>query len=353
MSKISIKSLNLNDLIDLIKENNESDFRLTQLLEWLYYKNVNNFELMTNLPRDFIEYLSSNFVIENARAENIQKSNDGTVKFLLKFNTISREDAVPILVETVAIPANNKNSDRWTLCISSQAGCLMRCKFCATGQQGFVRNLYTGEILEQVIFVSNYLNIQPNNIVVMGQGEPFLNFDNVLDALNLLNNQKGFNIGARKITVSTCGIISGIKKYANTNKQYGLAVSLHSAIQEKRDEIMPGVKNFTLSKLKNEIKNYINITNRRVSFEYLMIKDFNDTNEDLDALKTYCKNMLCHINLIKLNDIPNCMFKPSKEYIINSWVKQLNSFGIETTVRDSRGSDIDAACGQLLHKSSN
>lgn len=273
---------------------------------------------MTNLPKQFIEYLSSSFVIENAQAVNIQKSNDGTVKFLLKFNTISAKDNDSVLVESVAIPSNNKNSDRWTLCISSQAGCLMGCKFCATGQQGFIRNLYMGEILEQVIFVSNYLDIQPTNIVVMGQGEPFLNFENVIDSLNLLNHEKGFNIGARKITVSTCGILSGIKNFSNINKQYGLAISLHSAIQEKRDAIMPGVKNYTLSKLKNEIKAYVDKTNRRVSFEYLMIKDFNDAKEDLQALKTFCNNMLCHINLIKLNDVPDSKFKPSNESTINN-----------------------------------
>ena len=207
-----------------------------------------------------------------------------------------------------------------------------------------------GEIIEQVIFVSNYLNAKPTNIVVMGQGEPFLNFTNVIDAIDILNNSKLFNIGARKITVSTCGIISGINSFLKINKQYGLAISLHSAMQHKRDIIMPGVSNYSLKELKKSVIDYIKQTNRRVSFEYLMLRNFNDTEEDLKAMINFCKGLLCHINLIKLNSIDSSEFLPSTNETINKWIAQLNKSGIETTLRDSRGSDIDAACGQLIHK---
>lgn len=211
------------------------------------------------------------------------------------------------------MPSLAEGSEQLTVCISSQAGCPMACKFCATGKQGFVRNLYCGEIIQQVLFIQKELKKRISNIVVMGQGEPFLNFDNTIDALKLINDKKIIGLGSRKITISTCGIIPGIKEFSNIDKQFGLAISLHSAIQEKRNALMPEVKNYTLSQLKHVIINYAKKTNRRPTFEYLLIKDINDTEEDLKALINYCKGMLCHINLINLNSVPDSKFQPSSK----------------------------------------
>lgn len=220
-----------------------------------------------------------------------------------------------ICVECVAIPSFDKSSVQLTVCISSQAGCPMACEFCATGKQGFVRNLYCGEIIQQVLFMQKELDKKISNIVVMGQGEPFLNFNNTIDAMKLLNEKKILGVGSRKITISTCGIIPGINKFTNIDKQFGLAISLHSAIQEKRDKLMPGVKNYTLNHLKDAIINYTKKTNRRPTFEYLLIKGVNDTEEDLKALINYCKGMHCHINLINFNSVPDLKFQASHKSI--------------------------------------
>ena len=301
---------------------------------------------MTNLPKSLISALSVSFVITKPQLHAGQTSNDGTQKFVLEFPATSKDEKT-VCVECVAIPSLNKNSEQLTVCISSQAGCPMACEFCATGKQGFSRNLYCGEIIQQVLFIQSVMNKQVSNVVVMGQGEPFLNFDNTIDAITLINNPKIIGIGSRKITVSTCGILSGIEKFAQVNKQFGLAISLHSAIQEKRNELMPGVKNFTLPKLKESIQKYINATNRRPTFEHLLINNINDTNEDLNALINFCKGMLCHVNLINLNSIPGSKFQLSNKSVADKWIKELKVNGIEATLRSSRGADIDAACGQL------
>lgn len=297
MNKISIKSLKIAEISEFLEKQGQPKFRTEQILEWLYLHQVNDFKQMTNLPKLLIEQLSRNFVIEKISAKDVQKSNDGSVKYLLELQNSNASNSKSY-IEAVGIPANN-SSNRLTICISSQVGCPMECSFCATGQQGFSRNLTVGEIVDQVLFVSNDFNIRASNIVVMGQGEPFLNFDNLIDALEIINNPKIVNIGARKITVSTSGIIPSIKKFANIDKQYGLAISLHSAIQEKRNSLMHGTKNYNLKSLKKALEEYISKTNRRITFEYLMIKDITDTEEDLKALKGYCNNFLCHINLIK------------------------------------------------------
>lgn len=270
---------------------------------------------MTNLPKEFISKLTETFVITKPQLHDSQTSTDGTKKYVLGFAS-QREEEVPVLVECVAIPSLKSNSNKLTVCISSQAGCAMRCIFCATGQQGIARNLYPGEIIQQILFMQNDLGKKVSNVVLMGQGEPFLNFDNVVDALDIINNPKLLGIGARKITVSTCGIIPGINKFSNIDKQYGLAISLHCAIQEKRNDLMPGVKNYTLEKLKTSVEKYIENTNRRPTFEYLMIDGINDTKEDLNALVNYCHGMLCHINLIKFNSVPGSKYKASSNNIV-------------------------------------
>ena len=236
------------------------------------------------------------------------ESADGTRKYI--FESITPEIAK---FEAVGIPSSGESDSRLTVCISSQAGCPMGCEFCATGKQGFGRNLEIGEIVDQILEIEDDFNKRVSNVVVMGQGEPFLNFDAVINALDIINNDKLIGIGARKINVSTCGILDGIKRFSGVNKQYGLAISLHSAIQSKRDELMPGVKNFKLDKLHDAIKNYIENTNRRPTLEYLMLREVNDTNEDLEALLSFTNGLHCHINLINYNSTEGSKFKGSKQ----------------------------------------
>lgn len=316
MNKVSFNNLRFEELRVFLEKNKQPSYRLEQILEWAYGRDVDDFSLMTNLPKDLISKLTETFVITNPQLHSSQLSSDGTKKYVLEMQS-GVEDENPVFVECVAIPSLKESSNKLTICISSQAGCPMACEFCATGQQGFVRNLRCGEIVQQVLFIQNDLKMKVSNVVVMGQGEPFLNFENLTDALDIINNPKIIGIGARKITVSTCGIIPGIDKFSKIEKQYGLAISLHSAIQEKRNQIMPGVKNYTLDKLKDSIENYIAKTNRRPTFEYLLINNVNDTQEDLNALINFCEGMLCHVNLIKFNDVNGSKFKASSNAVVD------------------------------------
>lgn len=272
---------------------------------------------MTNLPKSLIKLISDSFVINAPSIHYKANDQDGTIKYVLKYSTVAEDVASQdIFVECVLIPSLQKLSNHATLCISSQAGCPMNCLFCATGHQGLTRSLFMGEIIDQVICVSNDSDFTISNIVIMGQGEPFLNQANLFDALSIINEAKSINIGARKITISTCGVFSGILKLANINKQYTLAVSLHSAIQETRDKLMPGVVRYKLVELKQVLKDYINKTNRRPSFEYAMIDGVNDTDEHLDALIAYISDLHCHVNLIPLNNCPDKSLRSSSELII-------------------------------------
>lgn len=223
----------------------------------------------------------------------------------------------------------------------------MACAFCATGKEGLSRNLSAGEIVDQVLTVQRLLGRRVSNVVGMGQGEPFLNYDNVLAALRIMNSDKGLGIGARHICISTCGIIPGIEHFSHEPEQFTLAVSLHSASQATRLQLMPKTNSFPLPKLKSSLARYIEITNRRVTFEYIMIENVNDKESDLQELLQFCKGLLCHVNLIPINAVPESPFKPSKQQIIQKWIDVTAKHGIETTLRDSRGSDIAGACGQL------
>ena len=223
----------------------------------------------------------------------------------------------------------------------------MACAFCATGKEGLSRNLSAGEIVDQVLTVQRLLNRRVSNVVGMGQGEPFLNYDNVLAALRIMNNDKALGIGARHICVSTCGIIPGIKRFTQEPEQFTLAVSLHAANQATRLNLMPKTNAFPLPELKESLAQYIEATNRRVTFEYIMIENVNDTEADLQELLRFCKGLLCYVNLIPINAIPESPFKPSKQQTIQKWIEVTAHHGIETTLRDSRGSDIAGACGQL------
>lgn len=334
----SIKTYSLEELNRVTAEAGQPKFRNKQLFEWLHKHHALSYDEMTNLPKAFREFLSQNYPLNSPQIADKQVSIDGTRKYILRLHDGS-------LVETVGIPSSD--GKRLSVCVSSQVGCAMACEFCATGREGFSRNLEPFEISDQVAVVERDFEKPVTSVVVMGQGEPFLNFDNLVIALEELNSPESFNIGARHITVSTCGILNGIDRFASLPYQYTLAISLHSAIQADRDRIMPRVVNQSLDELIEHLKQYVDKTNRRVTFEYLLIKGFNDSDKHLDALIEYSKQLLCHINLLTVNTVEGSPFLPPDKETVEKWLHRLNQSGTETTLRNSRGADIDGACGQL------
>lgn len=334
-----IRLLTLEELQDLVKELGQPAFRAKQLNEWIHDKNVCSFDEMTNLPAALREKLSERFSF-NVPVELVkQVSKDGSRKYLLQFS-----DGVS--VETVGMPNRNKLA----VCISSQAGCAMGCAFCATGLAGLSRSLTAQEMADQVLHVARDFGERVTSVVFMGQGEPFANFDATVQALRILNDPDGLAIGARHLTVSTCGVIPGIRRFAELPEQFTLAISLHSAIQGTRNQLMPGVKKYTLLRLHEAIQLYVEKTGRRPTYEFAMIDGINDTNPEMQALVDFCAGTLCHVNLIQLNNIPDSPFRPSPIEKVESLQRRLTMHGVETTIRNSRGSDIDAACGQLKQR---
>lgn len=334
-----IRLLTLEELQDLVKELGQPAFRAKQLNEWIHDKNVCSFDEMTNLPAALREKLSERFSF-NVPVELVkQVSKDGSRKYLLQFS-----DGVS--VETVGMPNRNKLA----VCISSQAGCAMGCAFCATGLAGLSRSLTAQEMVDQVLHVARDFGERVTSVVFMGQGEPFANFDATVQALRILNDPDGLAIGARHLTVSTCGVIPGIRRFAELPEQFTLAISLHSAIQGTRNQLMPGVKKYTLLRLHEAIQLYVEKTGRRPTYEFAMIDGINDTNPEMQALVDFCAGTLCHVNLIQLNNISDSPFRPSPIEKVESLQRRLTMHGVETTIRNSRGSDIDAACGQLKQR---
>lgn len=343
---VDIKSLNHSELETLLKQMGEPRFRVRQLEQWLYKRGASTFEEMTNLSSALRTNLAEGYFIGIPSLAAKQVSQDGTRKYLFRLSDGAT-------VESVGIPS--KDGTRLTVCFSTQAGCPMNCSFCATGQGGFTRNLNVGEIYDQVRLVGDDFEQRVSNAVAMGQGEPFLNYDNVLAALRYLNSADGMEIGARHITVSTCGLIDGIQRFSEEPEQFTLAISLHSSIQEVRDELMPGVQNIKLPALKNAIKDYGEKTKRRPTLEYALINDTNDTFADVDSLTEFCRGMLCHVNLIPLNPIDrstlddsSLLLEPSKH--MKEFESELVNRGLEVSIRSSRGGDIDGACGQLKQR---
>ena len=342
MNNKDIIFFSLEELSLAIQDLGEPKFRAKQVYEWLHSKHVDSYDLMLNIPKSLRNKLQDSYPLNSARVINKLISKDESRKYLVEYN-----DGVQ--VEVLALPNNfgNDSNDRLCVCFSTQAGCSIDCDFCATGKQGLTRNLSAQEMYDQVRIVQNDFDIRISSLVAMGQGEPFLNYQNVLKAIRLFNQKDDFNIGARHITISTCGILNGITKFANEDLQLTLAISLHSAIQKDRDIIMPKLKSMNLDLLKQELLEYVAKTNRRVSLEYLMIKNTNDTEKHLEALKGFCSGLLCHVNLLPLNSILESIYYPSSKTNIEIWKKELNNKGIETTIRTSRGEDIQGACGQL------
>ena len=338
--EIGFKALTQEELFStLTEEFQQPSFRVKQIMQWVYNKGASSYDEMTNLPASLRADLSTELPLFSPKVITKQNSQDGTRKYLLELIDGSR-------IETVGIPHNNHLS----VCVSTQAGCALRCAFCATGQGGYTRNLGCGEIVDQVLAVARDFDTRVSNVVFMGQGEPFLNYDASLEAARIINNPDYLGIGARHITISTSGILPQIRRFASEPQQFTLAISLHSAIQETRDEIMPGCKKYPLDRLHDSIASYASSTGRRPTFEYLMINKVNDTNDHLKALGAFCKGTLCHVNLIPLNSTPKGRFTPSPLERIKDFESYLTSLGVETTIRQSFGQDIDAACGQLKQK---
>lgn len=334
-----IHALTRGELTDLLASLGQPAFRAKQVEEWVWSKNAHSFDDMTNLPKSLREELARHLTLGCVEEVARQISIDGSRKYLLRLS-----DGVS--VECVGMPARN----RLAVCASTQAGCAMGCAFCATGSAGLTRSLTAAEIYEQVMHVRDDFGSRVTSVVLMGQGEPFMNYDATLEALRRLNSPDGGGIGARHLTVSTCGIIPQIMRFANEPEQFTLAVSLHSAVQKTRNALMPGVRKYSLVNLYNAMGTYVAKTGRRPTYEYALIGGVNDTESELQALCDFCEGTLAHVNLIQLNEVEGSKLRPSTPERAQDFVRALGRVGVEATLRNSRGADIDAACGQLKQR---
>ena len=335
----NIKDYNLEELKKELQSMDEKTFRAEQIFKWLYQEKVRSFDEMTNLSLDLRNKLKQNYTICNYNILKKQESKDGTIKYL--FDVLDGN-----AIETVLMSYHHG----YSICVSSQIGCKMGCKFCASTGINFIRSLTSGEIVEQIIAVEQDQNIRISNVVFMGIGEPLDNYDNVVNAIHIINNPKGLNIGARHISVSTSGLVPKIYQLADENIQCTLSISLHATNNEKRSGMMPVNNAYPIEELIQACKDYIAKTNRRISFEYALAKDSNDNLDDAKELVKLLKGMLCHVNLIPINKIENGQYSKSTNENIMRFRDYLNDHGIVATIRRELGSDIDAACGQLRRK---
>lgn len=335
----NIKDYNLEELKKELQSMDEKTFRAEQIFKWLYQEKVRSFDEMTNLSLDLRNKLKQNYTICNYNILKKQESKDGTIKYL--FDVLDGN-----AIETVLMSYHHG----YSICVSSQIGCKMGCKFCASTGINFIRSLTSGEIVEQIIAVEQDQNIRISNVVFMGIGEPLDNYDNVVNAIHIINNPKGLNIGARHISVSTSGLVPKIYQLADENIQCTLSISLHATNNEKRSGMMPVNNAYPIEELIQACKDYIAKTNRRISFEYALAKDSNDNLDDAKELVKLIKGMLCHVNLIPINKIENGQYSKSTNENIMRFRDYLNDHGIVATIRRELGSDIDAACGQLRRK---
>lgn len=314
----------------------EKSFRAEQIFKWIHQENVQSFDEMTNISKNFREVLEENYSLHNFKIIKKLESKDGTKKYL--FDVLDGNAIESVLMQY---------KYGYSICVSSQVGCKMGCKFCASTGIPFSRSLEAGEIVEQILAVQREENVRISNIVFMGIGEPLDNYDNVIKAISIINNPKGLNIGTRHISISTSGLVPNIYRLAKENIQCTLSVSLHSSNNEKRSEMMPVNKMYPIEELMTACKEYIKITNKRISFEYALAKDNNDNLDDAKELVKLLKGMLCHVNLIPINKIENGKYTKSTNDNIIKFRDYLNDNGIVATIRRELGSDIDAACGQL------
>lgn len=344
IEKKDIRSLTKEQLQDFFVSKGERAFRGKQVYEWLWGKSVHNFDDMTNISKEIREMLDTHFVINHTQIHQMQKSEDGTVK-----NAVRLFD--DLVVESVLIPTEN----RTTACVSSQVGCSLDCNFCATARLKRMRNLNPDEIYDQVVTIDKQSRENHNrplsNIVFMGMGEPLMNYNNVLKAIDKITSDEGLGMSAKRITVSTSGISKMIKKMADDGVKFKLAVSLHSAIEEIRNEIMPFTKNFPLTELREALQYWYAKTKSKITYEYVVWKGINDDQKSIEALVKFCKYIPCKVNLIEYNPIDDGMFQQASDTAIDNYIQALEKANIVVKVRRSRGKDIDAACGQLANKS--
>ena len=342
-NKKDIRAYSKQQLRDFFVAEGDQAFRGNQVYEWLWHKGAYNFEDMTNLSKKTREMLLDNFVINHIEVDQMQQSSDGTIK-----NAVRLHDS--LIVESVLIPSKN----RTTACISSQVGCSLNCTFCATAQLKKMRNLNPDEIYDQVVSIDRqsrlYKNHKLSNIVFMGMGEPLLNYNNVLKAIEKITSDEGLGMSPRRITLSTVGLPKMIKKLADDNVKFNLAVSLHSAIDEIRSKMMPINEQSNLSELLEAMQYWYSKTKRRITFEYVVWKNINDKQKDIEALVNYCKKVPSKVNLIEYNAIEAGEFQQADPKAIEYYVRELEKNNITVNVRHSRGKDIDAACGQLANK---
>jgi 23S rRNA (adenine2503-C2)-methyltransferase len=344
IEKKDIRALTKEQLRNFFVANGDKAFRGNQVYEWLWQKRAHTFEDMTNVSKETRAMLEANFVINHIKVDTLQRSEDGTVK-----NAVRLHD--DLVVESVLIPTET----RTTACVSSQVGCSLDCNFCATARLKRMRNLEPGEIYDQVAAIDNesrlYYDRPLSNIVFMGMGEPLMNYPNVMKAIDMITSNEGLGMSPKRITVSTSGIPKMIKKMADDEVKFKLAVSLHSAVEEIRNEIMPFTKNFPLTDLRESLEYWYRKTKSKVTYEYVVWKGINDDKKSIDALVKFCKYVPCKVNLIEYNPIDDGMFQQASEEATNAYIAALGKNNIIAKVRRSRGKDIDAACGQLANKS--
>lgn len=338
--QVIINDFTLNELEKYIEDIGEKKFHAKQIFKWLHRFAVQNFDEMSDISKSLRDKLKEQATISNLEIIECQKSaKDGTMKFLIKLY----DNAA---IETVFMRYNHGN----TLCVSTQIGCKMGCKFCASTKAGFERGLLPHEIECQILTVEKYTGERISNVVYMGIGEPLDNYDNVVKSIRLINAPDGLNIGARHISLSTCGVVPMIYKLADEKIQATLSISLHATTDKKRQEIMPIAKVYSIAQLLEACKYYIKQTGRRISFEYALINGVNDDTATAMELAKLLRGMIAHVNIIPVNTIKDGAYKKSEERKIEDFMNILNSCGIVTTVRRELGSDIDAACGQLRQK---
>lgn len=332
-----IKSMTLSQLKDEMAAMGEKSFKAGQIYSWLHKHGAESFNEMTNISKVFRSKLEKNYDIYTCTIEKkLVSVYDSTVKYLFKLHDGE-------LIESVVM----KYKYGYTICVSSQVGCKMGCKFCASGIAGFVRNLTPSEILSQVYVAQKDLNIRISHIVMMGVGEPLDNFDNVMRFLLLVSDENGLNISMRNISLSTCGVVTGIEKLMEKKLQLTLSISLHAPNDEIRNKTMPVNSKWNIDTLLKTCREYTKVTSRRISFEYAMISGVNDSDECARELAKRLKGMLCHVNLIPVNSVKERDYKKSSDNRIAEFIKILEKYGINVTVRRTLGSDINASCGQL------
>lgn len=339
-NKTDIKSFSLNELKSEMEKLGEKAFRAKQLYEWMHVKLARDYDEMTNIPKSLKEKLQNNFSYTSLKEIRVQTSKiDGTKKFLFELSDGN-------LVESVWMKYHHGNS----VCISSQVGCRMGCRFCASTLDGLERGLLPSEMLDQIYAISKSTGERVSNVVVMGTGEPLDNYDNLLKFIELLTDENGLNISQRNLTVSTCGIVENMKKLADEKLQITLALSLHGSTQEKRQELMPIAKKYHINEVIDACRYYFEKTGRRITFEYSLVGGVNDTNEDAENLCNLVKDINCHINLIPVNPIKERDYIESEKKDVLNFQRKLEKRHINATIRREMGRDIDGACGQLRRK---